>query len=162
MKLEAAATASLSLQPLLVPGLLQTEAYSRAIHTADGFVPAENIEGSVAARVSRQRLLSGPDPLHLHAVIDEAVVRRLTGGPDVMREQLERLLELGTYPNVTIQILPFSAGVITYAIIIERADDDGYGAWCPDLPTSRQDRRLTDGTRKILCEKSQQLLQVLV
>ncbi|KAA2266987.1 helix-turn-helix domain-containing protein [Solihabitans fulvus] len=112
VKLEAEASRGLFLQPLLVPGLLQTEPYSHAVHTADQFVAPEGVDKSVAARVSRQRLLTGRDPLHLHAVIDEAVIRRVIGGPDIMREQLQRLLELGEWPNVTIQVLPFGAGAI--------------------------------------------------
>ncbi|WP_053722480.1 DUF5753 domain-containing protein [Saccharothrix sp. NRRL B-16348] len=112
VRLEAEASRGLFLQPLLVPGLLQTEDYARAIHTADKFVPREGIEKSVAARVSRQRVLTGPDPLQVHAVVDEAVVRRVIGGTAVMRKQLERLLELGQQPNVTIQILPFGVGAI--------------------------------------------------
>ena len=110
VKLEAEASVSKAWQPLLIPGLLQTPAYSRVVHEADRFVLPGNVEKSVAARTSRQRLLVGPDPLQLHAVMDEAVIRRRYGGVDVMREQLEHLLELGEYPNITIQIMPMDAG----------------------------------------------------
>lgn len=98
------------LQPLLVPGLLQTAEYARAVHQADVFVPADTVERSVKIRVRRQEILDEPDPLRFHAVIDESVIRRFIGGPDVMVAQLEHLLHLNERPNITIQVRPFSAG----------------------------------------------------
>jgi hypothetical protein len=109
--LEAAATLIRTYQGQLVPGLLQTEDYVRAV--IRGAVlddSAEEVERRVALRISRQALLERPDAPRLWAVVDEAALRRPVGGPRVMRAQLERLIEATELPNVTLQILPFSAG----------------------------------------------------
>ncbi|MGQ0838892.1 helix-turn-helix domain-containing protein [Actinokineospora sp.] len=99
--------------PVVVPGLLQTERYVRAINAniPRYHNPDARIEGHVTSRLNRQRQLEGPDALVLHAVIDEAVIRREVGGRDVMHEQLARLLVLGARPNITVQVLLFGAGV---------------------------------------------------
>ncbi|HEX3782410.1 MAG TPA: helix-turn-helix transcriptional regulator [Pseudonocardiaceae bacterium] len=97
---------------LVVHGLLQTYDYAMAVTAApSGFrlLDAE-LERMVDSRISRQGCLRGRDPLVVHAVLDEAVIHRIVGGPEVMRQQLLRLLELAELPNVTIQIVPFSAG----------------------------------------------------
>jgi len=96
--------------PLLVPGLLQTEDYTRALlHDAFDF-PEKKIERLVEARTERQELLSRDDAPEAFYIIDEAVVRRLVGGPDVMRNQLQHLLRLSELPNVTLQVIPFEVG----------------------------------------------------
>ncbi|GIH92632.1 helix-turn-helix domain-containing protein [Planobispora siamensis] len=110
--LEAEASAVRVYEPLVVPGLTQTEAYARAVieAVAPACSPAE-IDEKVAVRASRQRLLHGPgDPIHLVAVLDEAVLWRQVGGREVMREQLEHLVRLGALPNVELRVIPFSAG----------------------------------------------------
>ena len=109
--LESAAVEMRNYEPLVVPGLLQTEDYARALR--QGGAPddsEEMIESRVRVRVERQQLLSKSDPLKLIAVIDEGVTRRVIGGPDVLRSQLKHLLELGQMRNITIQVLPFSGG----------------------------------------------------
>lgn len=94
-----------------VPGLLQTEDYARAVTLlGHGAAPAAEIERRVRLRMARQVLLTRPDPPNLWVVLDEAVLRRPAGSPDVMRGQLEHLLKLASQPNVTIQIIPFQAG----------------------------------------------------
>ncbi|MEU0516466.1 helix-turn-helix transcriptional regulator [Streptosporangium sp. NPDC006007] len=110
--LEAEAAVVRSYEPLVVPGLMQTEPYARAVIEAAAVTqtPAE-VDEKVSVRVSRQRLLYGPgDPIQLVALLDEAVLRRRIGGPGVMREQLEHLVDLGGLPNVEIRVVPFSAG----------------------------------------------------
>ncbi|MEU4832279.1 helix-turn-helix transcriptional regulator [Streptosporangium sp. NPDC023615] len=109
--LEAEAASMRSFASAAVPGLLQTEDYIRAVVRA-GLVlaPPGEVEHRIEVRMARQALLSQAEPLCLWAVLDEAVIRRIIGGPVVMRSQLKRLLEVIDLPNVTIQILPFAAG----------------------------------------------------
>jgi transcriptional regulator with XRE-family HTH domain len=109
--LEEAADLIRGYEPQFIPGLLQTEDYARAL-TAVGFpdAPAEETERRVTLRMARQQLLTRPDPPRLWAVIDETVLRRPVAGPDVMRAQLDRLIEAAALPNVTLQVLPFTAG----------------------------------------------------
>ena len=110
--LEDGATSMRSWEPVVLPGLLQTEAYMRALMEAGRSTDAPQvIDRRVALRQQRQeRRLGGARPLTLSAIIDESVVRRVIGGLDVMNEQLERLIETAQLPNVTLQILPFDAG----------------------------------------------------
>ncbi|MER7212952.1 helix-turn-helix transcriptional regulator [Streptosporangium sp. NPDC000239] len=96
----------------LVPGLLQTEDYAREVISAglrDG--DAEQVHRRVMARMARRTLLGRPNPPTLHAVLDEAVLHRPIGGQEVMREQLRTLLIAARKPNVTVQVLPFTAGI---------------------------------------------------
>lgn len=98
-------------ESLFIPGLLQTEDYARAVMR--GILPqasTDQVESRVTARMERQVLLSGDTPLHLWAIMDEAAVRRLVGGPAVMREQLARLREAAELPHVTVQVIPYAAG----------------------------------------------------
>jgi len=93
----------------LIPGLLQTEEYARAVITA-GTVssPRSDVERQVALKMERQRLaMTSPN---VWAVLDEAALRRQVGGPEVMRVQLEYLRELGALRNVRLQIIPFGGG----------------------------------------------------
>lgn len=110
--LEAEAAALLTYQPLVIPGLLQTDDYARAVIEAG---PAEVDEAGilqgVEVRAERRSILFGDDPVRLWAVIDEAALRRAAGGPEVMRAQLLRLGELARTARITLQVIPFSAGV---------------------------------------------------
>jgi hypothetical protein len=109
--LESAATLIRTYEGQLVPGLLQTEEYTRAvIHGAQLDESAEEVERRVALRVARQALLERAGAPRLWAVVDEAALRRPVGGREVMRGQLERLVEATKLPNVTLQVLPWSAG----------------------------------------------------
>jgi len=109
--LEEAATHIRAYEVQFVPGLLQTEGYARAVTLlGHASASATEIERRVQLRIARQMVLHKPDPPNLWAVLDEAVLRRPAGNPDVMREQLEHLLEMAKLPNVTIQIIPFKAG----------------------------------------------------
>lgn len=109
--LEAEAASMHSFAPVVLPGLLQTEDYARAVIRAGLVVsPSGEVERRVEIRMARQAVLSRDDPLRMWVVLDEAVVHRAIGGPVVMRSQLERLLEGAHSPHVTLQVLPFSAG----------------------------------------------------
>ncbi|HEY7591699.1 MAG TPA: helix-turn-helix transcriptional regulator [Actinophytocola sp.] len=98
-------------QALLVPGLLQTEGYIRAVIRATRPDAAEaEVERRVTARLTRQKLLTDTHPPEYWAVLDEAVLHRTVGGRDVMRAQLENLVSLAALPHVTLQVVPFEAG----------------------------------------------------
>ncbi|MFY1635086.1 helix-turn-helix domain-containing protein [Solwaraspora sp. WMMB335] len=108
--LESAATAIQNYETLVVPGLLQTVDYTRAIAaTAVEHPTPEAVEERVAVRVERQKLLT-EEKLRLVAVIDEAVLHRQIGGPKVMADQLTALLDAQERWNVVIQIIPFQEG----------------------------------------------------
>ncbi|MFC5719295.1 Scr1 family TA system antitoxin-like transcriptional regulator [Streptomyces gamaensis] len=87
----------------LVPGLLQTEAYARAIMAAGRYANAENY---VTARMERQRILASEAPPHLWVILDEGVLRRVVGSREVMKEQLERLKGIAETPQHVIQVIP--------------------------------------------------------
>jgi transcriptional regulator with XRE-family HTH domain len=109
--LEAEAVWSRVWEPIILPGLLQTEGYMRALmRTGRKSDPTESLDRRIELRLRRQQRLTSDRPLNMWAVIDESAVRRLVGGHEVMREQLQRLLDNGQLPNVNIQILPFDAG----------------------------------------------------
>ena len=94
----------------LVPGLLQTEQYAAAVLSAFPLrTTPDEMERSVELRRARQARLSGDNPVTLDAVISEAVVRRVIGGPQVMRAQLESLIDAAQAPNITLRLLPFTA-----------------------------------------------------
>jgi transcriptional regulator with XRE-family HTH domain len=109
--LEAAAESIRAYEHQVVPGLLQTEEYARAmIRAARPDITADDVERRVSVRLGRQSLLTQDDPIDLWVVLDEAVVSRPVGGDAVMRAQLQRLAEAADLPTVTIQVLPFEAG----------------------------------------------------
>ncbi|MGW1408129.1 DUF5753 domain-containing protein [Streptomyces sp. NPDC002403] len=99
-------------QLALIPGLFQTPEYMRALSVA-AVSPdrIDEVERLVDVRVRRQRRLHGDNPLRVHAVIWEAALRQMIGGPQVMRQQLEHLRSLAEMPNINVQVLPFRAGV---------------------------------------------------
>ncbi|MFJ6147731.1 helix-turn-helix domain-containing protein [Streptomyces anulatus] len=95
----------------VVPGLLQTPEYARALLSVGHTLrDAEHLEERLAARLDRQVRLTGPDRPELWIILDEAVLRRPVGGAAVMQGQLEKLLRMAEEPNVTIQVLPFDQG----------------------------------------------------
>ncbi|MGE7435211.1 helix-turn-helix domain-containing protein [Kitasatospora sp. NPDC001175] len=110
--LEADATKIVTFQCELVPGLLQTESYARqVIRAMNPTESADDIERRVALRMERQQILDRQDPPQLWAIIGEAVIRRHVGDASTMRAQLGHLADMAeTRPNITIQVLPFSAG----------------------------------------------------
>jgi transcriptional regulator with XRE-family HTH domain len=97
----------------VIPGLLQTAEYARAVLRAT--LPefeADVIEQLVSARMDRQRILTSERPPQYQAVIDEAVIRRMPADQGVMRAQLDRLVQAAVLPAVSIRIIPFSAGLL--------------------------------------------------
>ena len=129
---EAASSIIRNFETLLVPGLLQTEDYARAVvRPFEEGATAERVNTSVEIRMRRQEQLDRDDPPLLFFILDEAVVRRLIGGRDIMRRQIRHLIEMAAKPNVTIEIVPFSAGThpgLTGPFVIvefpDPADDD--------------------------------------
>ncbi|MFE2415441.1 helix-turn-helix domain-containing protein [Streptomyces hokutonensis] len=114
ISLESQASTIRTLETSVVPGLLQTPEYARAVTRAavgglDNDGP-ERLDALVQVRLARQDILRADPPLELSVVLDEAVVRREVGGPGVMARQLERLIEAAQLPQVRLQVLPFAAG----------------------------------------------------
>jgi hypothetical protein len=98
-------------ESLFVPGLLQTEDYARAV--IRGVLPSasdDEVEDRVRARMERHGVLTKAAPLKMWAVLDEAALRRVVGGTDVMSCQLDHLAKVIKTPNVTFQVIPFGAG----------------------------------------------------
>jgi transcriptional regulator with XRE-family HTH domain len=108
--LEAAAASIREYELQFVPGLLQIEDYARAVIRLGNLPSEEEVIRRAQARMSRQEVLASDDAPKVWAVLDEGALRRVIGGPDVMRAQLEHLIEMCEHPAVTLQILPFSAG----------------------------------------------------
>ena len=105
---EESASVIRSFQPLLVPGLLQTPEYARAVigQLAGTAVPSKT-EDLVEVRLTRQEVLDRAEPPMLWHVVDEGVVRHLVGGPSVMRHQILHIIDVAARPNVSFQIIPF-------------------------------------------------------
>ena len=108
--LESAASLIRTYEGQLVPGLLQTDDYIRAVVHDASLEPSEDVGRRVRLRMARQTVLTREHPPRLWAVVDEAALRRPVGGREVMRGQLERLIAATKLPNVTLQILPFAGG----------------------------------------------------
>jgi transcriptional regulator with XRE-family HTH domain len=109
-----------SFQDVVVPGLLQTPAW-------DPSATPRWIERTLTARIARQRRLTEPDALQFSAVIGEGALRRLVGGPEVMRAQLKHLIELAGEPGITLRVLPFAVAThagMTGPFTILRFHDD--------------------------------------
>jgi hypothetical protein len=109
LSLEADARSVATFDIDLVPGPLQTTDYARAVLAARG-VGAPETEALLAVLAHRQRRLAGQDALGIRAVVDEAALRRVVGGADVMRAQLRHLVAASYRASITVQVLPFSVG----------------------------------------------------
>lgn len=112
LRREPEASMIMTYEPYLVPGLLQTEAYARSVFeaTRPTFRP-EQIQARLAARLTRQQLLERDDHPYLWVVLGEAVLHGSAGSRRVMAEQLDHLVRMAAQPHMTIQVLPFSAGI---------------------------------------------------
>ncbi|MFE6757124.1 helix-turn-helix domain-containing protein [Streptomyces sp. NPDC057684] len=115
VSLEGAASLIRSYEPHFVPGLLQTEGYARGVLRSGAVGRAlaadpDVVERHVALRMQRQELITREDAPRLWMIMDETALRRPAGGPDVMRGQIDRLLEVTELANVTLQIAEFAAG----------------------------------------------------
>ncbi|MBB5918725.1 transcriptional regulator with XRE-family HTH domain [Nocardia transvalensis] len=111
--LESSVRAMTTVQPFLVPGLLQTEEYARTLAcAADPDEDEQQVERRVQLKVRRQSLITRKlHPVTLDAVIYEAAVRNIVGGRRVMGAQLRHLADMSTLPNITVRVLPLSAGM---------------------------------------------------
>jgi transcriptional regulator with XRE-family HTH domain len=98
-------------EALVVPGMLQTEGYARALLTGRIGSKPGDVDAEVSARLARQAILDRDDPPELWVVIDEAVLHRPVGGKQVMREQLLHLIEMAQRPNVVLQVVPAEVAV---------------------------------------------------
>jgi transcriptional regulator with XRE-family HTH domain len=108
---EAAASRIQAYQPQQIPDLLQTPDYARAVTAADPALPPGQHDLILEAMLTRQQLILAERRPELTVVIGEAALHQVVGGPEVMRAQLARLTELsGTFPQITLQVLPFAAG----------------------------------------------------
>lgn len=111
LRLEQAASSIRTFEVQFVPGLLQCEEYARAvIEMGDRTEPSHEIDRRVQLRLSRQKMLAQPPAPHVWAVLDEAALSRPYGSPAVMQAQLRHLLEVSRSRELTLQLLPFSAG----------------------------------------------------
>ncbi|MFG1832858.1 helix-turn-helix domain-containing protein [Micromonospora chersina] len=132
VSIEQEATALRSFQPLVVPGLLQTEAYARALYEGAAQLAGEEIEQPLAARLARQSVLNRPGPPQFVAVLDYTVLERPVGGPKVMREQLRHLADVGRRPRVHLHVVPRGTGAypgVNGAFVLATppdGDDVGY------------------------------------
>lgn len=125
--LEMQASALHFYQPMVVPGVLQTDAYATAVisSTAPNDLPEERRAMSRRLRAERQAKLLGSDGPTIDAVLDESVLHRAFGGPQTMADQLGHLLELAGSARVKIRVLPFTSGVNTISgpfVVLEFAD----------------------------------------
>jgi transcriptional regulator with XRE-family HTH domain len=112
---QAAAMITRNFEPLLIPGLLQTEEYAREVikeFSGRPRLPKDRLDAQVALRMKRQELLrrTGPPPWFFF-ILDEAVLHRVVGSKDVMGRQIRRLIELSSREDMIIEVVPFSAGV---------------------------------------------------
>ncbi|MQA83310.1 MAG: helix-turn-helix domain-containing protein [Streptosporangiales bacterium] len=109
--LETEATSIIDYDSAVVPGLLQTADYARAIEEA-GVPPLgpDRVKRNIEARLTRQKILTQDDPPRFRAILDEAVLHRKVGGADVMRAQLQHVIEMTDLPNVTVQVIPYDLG----------------------------------------------------
>lgn len=103
LTVETRASSLLWFEPIVIPGLVQNEDYARAVLRLGTPTPF-GVDDQVTARLERQRVLERDDPPLFHAILDEAVISRPVGGPEIMREQLTRLVELSERPEVVIQV----------------------------------------------------------
>ena len=129
---EAAASIIRLFQPLLIPGLLQTEEYARTmIRMFTRGASASAVDTFTEIRMKRQQLLRRSEAPLMFFIMDEAAVRRVVGGKEAMGRQIQRLVDVSDMPNVTIEVIPFDAGAypilqgpFTIFEFPDAADDD--------------------------------------
>jgi transcriptional regulator with XRE-family HTH domain len=113
--LEESASALFQYETYLVPGLLQTRDYAYAVQANRNDIAEETAERYIEVRMHRQAILSRPNPPALSYVLDESVLHRTAAlGAVTGRAQLDQIAILGRRPNITLQILPYSAGICTH------------------------------------------------
>jgi transcriptional regulator with XRE-family HTH domain len=110
---ENAAHISRTYEDMVIPGLLQTTDYMRAsTRQLAPYMTDSQVDAEIEVRLKRQELLKRAAAPLLFFVLDEAVIRRVVGGNDVMRDQLQRLIETRDSPNITVEVIPFTAGLV--------------------------------------------------
>jgi hypothetical protein len=123
---ERTATKITQVSPLIIPGLLQTNNYIRAV-MSEGCVPVDDLETRMVIRIGRRDALSRPNPVHLVALIGEAALHQMIGGRDIMIEQLQYLLTVVKQSNVDVRLIPFDIGwhpaIEGPFLLIESADE---------------------------------------
>jgi transcriptional regulator with XRE-family HTH domain len=110
LKFERRATRIFNVQPLLVPGLLQTADYCRALLRAFGYAE-EELESKIARRLGRQAILSRPQPPEAEFIVTELLLRQPVGGPAVMARQVRRIIDEAERPHITVRIIPVEEAV---------------------------------------------------
>ena len=151
--LEAEAHEAYVWEPSVIPGLLQTEAYARAvIASGPDWLSRDRVDALVRVRAQRQKILHAEDPLRVTAIIDEAVLRRVVGSKDLMREQLARVREAAAAPNVIVRVLPSCAGAHPGTtgpfIILRYADQDGHDVLYVESPAGGMYYEDTDDVQR--------------
>ncbi|WP_214109310.1 helix-turn-helix domain-containing protein [Acrocarpospora catenulata] len=125
-EIEPSAVTLRTWDPLLVPGLLQTKAYARAVFLGHFSTPESEIQEQVAARMERQRIFSRENPPELYALMDEWVLKRPIGGKSVMYEQFRHLANAARNRRIMIQIVPYDTactdGLTSSFVIAELAE----------------------------------------
>ncbi|MEU1166167.1 helix-turn-helix transcriptional regulator [Streptomyces sp. NPDC005921] len=109
---EGAASIIRTFEPMLVPGLLQTEEYALEVLRLTS--PPEQVDMRAELRFERQERLLRSDGPQLHFILDENVISRAVGGPEVMRRQVRRLKELADHPQISLRVLPYGKGLYRY------------------------------------------------
>ena len=126
---EASASIIRHFEPLIVPGLLQMKSYTRALLKNAYRTDDSIVERHIEARIERQELFEREEPPETFFIIGEPVIRQMVGSPQVMREQLERLLELGAGAATSIQVVPFSSnahvGLRGPFALLDFSDEEG-------------------------------------
>ncbi|WP_150241177.1 helix-turn-helix domain-containing protein [Nocardiopsis quinghaiensis] len=107
---EAEASAIRTFEGLVIPGLLQTPDYARAVFQGGRYTSTEESERRVKARMGRRDILTQFKPASLRVVLDEAALHRVVGSAEVMAEQLRHLLHMAKLPNIDLQVVPFGSG----------------------------------------------------
>ncbi|MBO1330968.1 DUF5753 domain-containing protein [Streptomyces sp. VRA16 Mangrove soil] len=130
--IEREAVSRFDFEPMLVPGLLQTEGYARAVYAGNRpKLDPELVDQRTEARLNRQKLLTRTPAVDLSFVIGEQALTNPVGGRSVMREQLHHLLEVGELDNVQIQVMPpaegFHLGLNGAFVVVETAENRRYG-----------------------------------
>jgi transcriptional regulator with XRE-family HTH domain len=125
-EIEPGATVLRIWAPFLIPGLLQTENYARAVFLGHYSTPEAEVEEQVAARMQRQQILDRDNPPELRVLLDEWVLKRPIGGREVMHEQLRHLAAIAGHRHVTVQLVPYDTactdGLSSAFVIAELAD----------------------------------------
>ncbi|WP_410673236.1 Scr1 family TA system antitoxin-like transcriptional regulator [Amycolatopsis sp. cmx-4-68] len=109
MQCERSASVITNWSPLIIPGLLQTPDYARALLTASG-IRVDEADARLVARLERQRILSGPEPVRLNAIFSELAIREVVGDAALMSDQIDHLLGLAVTSNISVRIVPADVG----------------------------------------------------